>query len=648
MKYGKKYMFVACAALLLGMQSCDLEEYNPAGSTPDNVYKEQAGFEALVNSAYAFWGGQFYGREDFVLLLNGGGDLWINIANCGYGRQMSKYEELTASVGQIKNTWNRLYEIINDCNAGLERIDQVEFKDKKLRDIRFGELSFMRAYAYWHLVEIYGNVDLRTKETSAESLSMNCYRSRIDQVEFKDKKLRDIRFGELSFMRAYAYWHLVEIYGNVDLRTKETSAESLSMNCYRSSYEDLYDLMLTDAQNAVDNLPVDPYPVKDVGRATSKAAYGLLARIALTRVSYCDSQADKDKYYKIAEDAAQYVIDNQSALKVSLYNTPAEVFDPDNNKTNKEAMFVVTHSTESSLNMQAKNPNRMHMYFHASYSARAGMVQDYEYGNDKNAKSGSMAMMPTRYLLELYNEDIDARYNAWFREEYKLNTPQAYAWTKDQLDYFEKPSSMIGQVIQPGETALLFTKKKIAGKRNLPYAVVDIDDTYAADGSVSKSANFNIHFPTLLKYEDANFENKGLPTNSQVGANDVITMRLPEMYFIVAECEIMKSGGNKEIAKARINDIRKRAAVPGKEAEMEVGVDKMTIDFILEERAREYCGEFMRWFDLKRTGKLVEYVKAHNPDIPLIQPHHAWRPIPQMFLDSILNPDEFGQNEGYN
>lgn len=174
------------------------------------------------------------------------------------------------------------------------------------------------------------------------------------------------------------------------------------------------------------------------------------------------------------------------------------------------------------------------------------------------------------------------------------------------------------------------------------------DDTYAADGSVSKSANFNIHFPTLLKYEDANFENKGLPTNSQVGANDVITMRLPEMYFIVAECEIMKSGGNKEIAKARINDIRRRAAVPGKEAEMEVGVDKMTIDFILEERAREYCGEFMRWFDLKRTGKLVEYVKAHNPDIPLIQPHHAWRPIPQMFLDSILNPDEFGQNEGYN
>jgi len=57
-------------------------------------------------------------------------------------------------------------------------------------------------------------------------------------------------------------------------------------------------------------------------------------------------------------------------------------------------------------------------------------------------------------------KNADARYNAWFREEYKLNTAAAYSWTKDQLDYFEKPSSMVGQTIQPGETALLFTKKK--------------------------------------------------------------------------------------------------------------------------------------------------------------------------------------------
>lgn len=585
----KKYMMAAAfASLLFGMQSCDLEEYNPGGSTADEVFKTQAGFDALVNSAYAFWGGQFYGREDFVLLLNGGTDTWINIANCGYGRQMSKYEELSSTTGQIKNTWNRLYEIVNDCNAGLERIDGVDFIDPKMKNIRFGELSFMRAYAYWHLVEMYGNVDLRTTET-----------------------------------------------------------KEIAMNCYRGSYEDFYDLMLNDVQNAINNLLPDPYPTSDVGRATLKAAYGLKARIALTRVAYCQTQEEKDKYYNMAEEAAQYVIDHQSELKVSLYDTPAEVFAKENNKTNKEALFVVTHSTEPTLNMRPNNPNRLHMYFHAKYSSWAGMEQDYEYGNDKNSKSGSMAMMPTKYLLNLYDEDIDARYNAWFREDYYLNTTTPFEWTKDQLDHFEKPESMVGQKIQPGELALRFTKKKVADKRNQPYAVVDIDDTYTAEGGVSNNANFNIHFPTLLKFEDENLEKKGLPANSQVGANDVITMRLPEMYFIVAECEIMKTGGDKGIAAARINDIRRRAAVPGHEADMKVDEAQMTLDFVLEERARELCGEFIRWFDLKRTGKLVEYVKAHNPDIPLIQPYHAWRPIPQMFLDAILNPEEFGQNEGY-
>ncbi len=598
MKKYKNYLLTAAlASCLFSIQSCDLTEYNPGGSTADEVFKSQIGFNALVNSAYAYWGGQFYGREDFVLLLNGGADTWINIANCGYGRQMSKYQESMSTTGQFRNTWQRLYEIINDCNAGIERINDVEWQDLKMKDIRLGELSFMRAYAYWHLVELFGEVDMRTTET-----------------------------------------------------------KEIVMKCYRSSYEELYNLMLSDIQTAVDNLPVDPYPVSDIGRATSKAAYALKARIALTRVAYCNTQAEKDHYYDIAQKAAQYVIDNKATLKVDMYNTPAEVFDPANNKNNKEALFVITHATESSLNMQSSNPNRLHIYFHAKYSSWGGMVQDYGYGNDRNSKSGSMAMMPTRYLLEAYDEEKDARYNAWFREAHYLNTTTSFTWTEDQLNHFEKPISMAGQIIKPGELSLLFTKKAIdsSSKRSLPYAVVDINDTYTENGRVSTNANFNIHFPTLLKYEDKTIADRGLPANSQVGANDVLIMRMPEMYFIVAECEIMKSGGSKSVAKDNINIIRRRAAAPGKENEMIVSENEMTLDFLLEEKAREFCGEFIRWFDLKRTGKLTEYIKAHNPDIVdaagaefLNAGYCNLRPIPQTFLDAILNPDEFGQNPGF-
>ncbi|WP_114792788.1 RagB/SusD family nutrient uptake outer membrane protein [Niabella yanshanensis] len=568
-----------CIALLC---SCSLKEYNPGGTTADVVFASQQGMNGLVNAAYVNYGGQFYGREDIVMLTEGGTDLWINIANSGYGRQMTKYEELTASTGQIRNTWNRLYEIINYCNTGIERIDNVVYSSAEEKKSRKGELHFLRAYTYWHIVEMYGGVDLRTTETKTAVLTAQ-----------------------------------------------------------RSPVAAFYDLMIQDVNAAIENLPVDPYPVTDIGRATLKAAYGLKARIALTRVAYESSPAEKDKYYQIARDAAMYVINNQASLKISLYNTPAEVFAPANNKTNKEALFVVTHSTISSLNPQPNNPNRLHMWYKAKYSAKAGMVQDFNYGNDNNARSGSMCLMPTRHLLELYNDEIDARYKAWFREEYYLNKA-SYSWTSDDLAAFEKPSSMIGTSIASGQLALLYTKKKIADKRNKPYAVVDIDDIYTGD-RVSSNARFNICFPALTKFDDPN-----LPTaNSSFGTKDVITMRLPEMYFIAAECELLMSGGSKAKATELINVIRKRSALAGKENDMLITESQLTYDFLLEEKGRELCGEHLRWFDLKRAGKLFDYVKAFNKDIPLIQTFHTLRPIPQMFMDAITNAAEFGQNAGY-
>lgn len=575
----KKLIPLYCSAILC---SCSLKEFNPGGTTADVVFAAQEGMNALVNSAYVNYGGQFYGREDLVMLTEGGTDLWINIANSGYGRQMTKYEELTPGTGQLRNTWNRLYEIINYCNAGIERIDAVPYNSADEKKARKGELHFLRAYSYWHIVEFYGGVDLRTQETKTAVLTAQ-----------------------------------------------------------RSPVSAFYDLMLQDLDVAIANLPVDPVPATDIGRATLKAAYGLKARVAITRVAYETSQAEKDRYYQIAKDAATYVINNQAALKVSLYATPTEVFAPANNKTNKEAMFVVTHSTVQSLNPQPNNPNRLHMWFKAKYSAKAGVIQSLAYGNDNNARSGSMCMMPTRRLLELYNEQVDGRYRAWFRETYNQNASN-YTWTADDLAAFEKPASMLGTRINQGEIALMYTKQKVADKRTRPYAVVDIDDIYNGD-RVSTNARFNICFPALTKFDDPN-----LPApNSNFGTKDVITMRLPEMYFIAAECEIMMSGGSKARAAELVNVIRRRAAIAGRENDMTVNESQMTIDFLLEEKAREFCGEHIRWFDLKRTGKLYDYVKAYNKDIPLIQPFHVLRPIPQMFLDAITNAAEFGQNTGY-
>lgn len=578
----KIYKYIIGIGLVSTLAGCTLEENNPGGTTAEVVFSTENGINALVNSAYVYFGSQFYGREDILMLTEGGTDLWINIANTGYGRQMTKYDGLVATTGQIRNTWNRFYEIVNYCNAGLERIGDVSFTNEEEKKARIGELSFLRAYAYWHLVEQYGDIDLRTEETKAVVLTAQ-------------------RSPELAF----------------------------------------YDLMLSDLEVAIANLPVQPIPATDQGRATKKAAYGLKARVALTRVAYESATSEKDKYYKMASEAAQYVINNQAALQVSLYDTPEEVFRPANNKNNKEAMFFITHSTINSLNPQPNNPNRLHIWFKAKYSEKAGMVRDLQYGADRNSQSG-MCLMPTRHLLELYDEEVDRRYRDWFREDYYLNV-DSYTWKADDLAAFEKPDSLAGTQLNRGDLALRFTKKKVTSeKRDLPYALVDIDDTY--DGErVSTNARFNVHFPALMKYDDPDLPEAG----SNVGSKDVIVMRLAEMYLIAAEAETLMGGGNKTLAKDLMNVLRERAAVAGKENDMLITESDLDIDFILEERGRELCGEHIRWFDLKRTGKLYNYVQAYNKDITTMQPYHVNRPIPQQFLDVITNPLEFGQNNGY-
>jgi hypothetical protein len=74
----------------------------------------------------------------------------------------------------------------------------------------------------------------------------------------------------------------------------------------------------------------------------------------------------------------------------------------------------------------------------------------------------------------------------------------------------------------------------------------------------------------------------------------------------------------------------------------------VTLDFILDERSREFFGEWQRWLDLVRTQSLVRRVKAWNPEAaPNIQDFHKLRPIPQSQIDRVTEGPAFPQNQGY-
>lgn len=559
----------------IAFHACDLDEYNPSGTTADTVFNTPEGYEKLINMGYANLRAQFYGREDIMFFTEGGTDLWFNAARANYLRQATRYVDFTPSLGQIKNTWNRMYDPVNYCNSAIERQDAAGFTSEAKKNEKVAEAHFLRAYHYWHIVEFFGGVTLWTSETKSPILTAQ-----------------------------------------------------------RSSVEDFYKLMIEDLEFAIKWLPVNQ---SEYGRADKKAAMGLLARVYLTKAGYGGANAATD--YTKARDAAKEVIDNQSSLGVSLYSNFADVFNVKNNKANTEALFSVTHSTASSLNQNPKNPNRLHMWYKAKYTSYCGMVVDLENGQDKTCH-----LMPTLFLLDLFNEDIDGRYKDSFKETYYLNS-DSYSWTENDIKNFSKDESLKGLTITKGDTALYFTKKKVANKSTLRYAVVDRDDTYNTSDKNQIVSNANNKFyPSLTKFNDPT---RSAPT-AEDGTMNVIVMRLAEMYLIAAEAELALN--NKSAAADYVNVIRSRAAIKApvdKTSEMQVTANDITLDFLLDERARELCGEHLRWFDLKRTGKLVERVQKYNPDVDGIQAYHVLRPVPQSELDALLNGNEYGQNPGY-
>ncbi|GAB3941123.1 RagB/SusD family nutrient uptake outer membrane protein [Spirosoma harenae] len=535
------------ALSLLALVSCKdvLDEYNPSGLTSETVYTTPEGFETLVNAAYTYqrW---WYGKEEGYNIAETGTDIWTSGSGEVY-RDLTQYLNLQGSNAALVSEWREFYAAVNLCNGGISRIDKA-------------------------------------------GLSAT---------------LRPIREGELRFLRAFYYWHIVETWGGVHFTTEETNGIVSTAN--RTPVETFYNQIFEDLKFAVANLPVTQ---PQYGKVTKGAAQAFLARMYLTR-----------GLNKEALEMAQAVIASNTYKLEANY---ADLWKMSNLKT-KEAIYVVDYSTNLALNDLANstfNPyghsrgsNNGHLLFLMKYDDRPGMTRDILNGRPFNR------YMPTRYLMDLYS-DNDARYEGSFQEVWLANSTS-------------RPAGM-----NLGDTAVYCTRKEIpdAFEATRKYQTYDRSKIYNANGTVKD----NLRYPTLSKFMD--------PTraslNEAQSARDVFVIRLAEVYLIAAEAQMKL--GNLQAAADNINVLRTRAAKSGKAAAMQVTSTQMTLDFILDERARELAGEQIRWFDLKRTGKLLERTRLDAPDNAVnLQDYHVLRPIPQTQLDAVTNKTEFTQNAGY-
>lgn len=420
-------------------------------------------------------------------------------------------------------------------------------------------------------------------------------------------ELQLVREAEARFLRAFYLWHIVETWGGVHLFTNEV--KNIQETANRSSVDAFYTQIFEDLDFAVNNLPST---TSDYGRATKPAAEAFLARMYLTRGENA-----------LAAEHAKNVIDDYNFSLVDNYE---ELWDV-NNIRNSEIVWMVNFTADLNLNLELEHPNgdillrdggnNSHLFFLMTYDQLPGMQRTIDYGRP------FARFMPTAHLLDMFDETMDARYEATFQTVWYANNPD------------NAPEGM-----QVGDTAIYATKYVVpqSVKDNKLYTIIDRSRTYNEnDAPIVRD-----RYMSLKKFLDPSRQT----VSQQQGQRDAFVIRLAEMYLIVAEAQMNE--GNIAEAVEYFNVVRRRAALPGQEAAMEITAAELDIDMILDERGREFAGEQLRFFDLKRTNKLVERVRAWNPDAaPNIESFHQVRPIPQSQLDAVTNPDEFTQNEGY-
>lgn len=438
--------------------------------------------------------------------------------------------------------------------------------------------------------------------------------------------------GEAKFIRAHFYYHLVQQYGDVELKTEPT--ESLITESYRTPAAEIWNFIIDELKFSLDNIPEEQAVY---GRITREAVKHHLVRAYLT-VKRSDEDVLEAK--RLAEEV---IVSSNHSLMDShkdLWNIE--------NKRNPEVLFPILFTQTIELNGAG---NELHTMFTASYSDHYpnALIRDLPYGRPWSR------IRPTYYLQELYDETKDARWEDCYRTFWRVNKEEA---TDMVFSPYSKKSEEI--VWRKGDSVMIipkhpWTKEQV--KAVWPVWVWMPDEMREElQDKIQSESNPNGEWPSNTKFQSGTMYTTLIKlqdplrasANEMRGSRDIVVFRLGETYLLAAEaCHLL---GDNEKAAEYINVIRKRAAMPGKEKEMEITADQIDIDFILDERAREMAGEFCRWYDLKRTGKLYE--RMNNPDMNEIvagkfQKYHVLRPIPRDQLARISNPEDFPQNEGY-
>lgn len=443
----------------------------------------------------------------------------------------------------------------------------------------------------------------------------------IDRVESADPDVfaegeagKNKYIAEARFFRAFAYRYLVSTYGDIPLLTEPIN--SAKADFIRNPVADIHNLMVEDFQYAANNLP-KPGEEDAPGRITQGPAWHYLAETYL----------EQDNFEKAVEAATRVIEDYDYDLMTSRFGTKLgnDVFGSGdvfldlfgfgnhNLPENKESMWVIQVEPFIIGGGQIASA-----YIFGPRYFDIGLTPDGKKGFQGELYNG----MYTGYSDTLGRPTANGRgtslvyYDVW-KDNWDIDIRNAEHNLKRNF-YYDSPESA-------------YDKQKIDFSLYDPPRPDPIADTC------------KIIFPIHIKFTDPlNYFLQPNRSGGGITHKDWYALRFAETLLIRAEAYLEL--GDKALAAEDVNRVRERAhATP-------VSPSDIDMDFLLDERVRELYGEEWRLIILRRTGMLLDRVRAYN-DNPLvpgadIEEHNFRWPIPQAQID--LNVDaEFSQNPGY-
>ena len=669
-------MLFAAAAISFGATSCSdfLDEDNKTGETADLAYNTVSGIDGLIQSAYTYTHG-WWGKEPSLGLAEMGSDLFY----FGYDnkqKSMLKYDISAEALGSnvadnpcLDEYWEMFYAGVDVCNNALKYVPECSVIDDNKKAAYLGDAYFLRALYYSQMVAMWGPIPYNAEPINA----INNNPVRVPEAEVYGNILNDLKQAMDNYKKANimdgksatadgrAYYYSAEaLYARVALY----AASWLGANAV-SGYGNLYTEALNAANDVINNSGAKFYSrFSDTWNMNNEEATTNTENLFAVHYSN-DLNAGRDNCvpYRFSSEGTGnfnslitrtgYGRNGGSAsllMFVSLWNNGCDDIGPNGQKNN--SIFFRMAAGKTTIKSKSTGKDVEVGKYYSPYGR------------------GFTRYLPSLYLWQILDEikGTDQRYNGTLLTEYRVHPDLAgnaanYPKMADQTyktydeayaedgNYFNGGVIGIQYALMDGNSAegqALQTEAKdkyrlqFAFGGDIPvYTSGDPATALPTEGGKAKSdvygdARYKSEkiegrrsFPGIKKFLDDQYE-EDYPT-FDISHRDIMVLRLAEMYLIKAEAELATGGD----ALKTINQLRAARAIAGKDNTISGTV---TIETILKERAIELCGEYQRWFDLKRTHTLIDHVKKYNAQASgNIALKHYYRPIPLSELESVTN-----------